>query len=283
MNDALPYGTRPWPQTFWDARAATNFVCGGLGAGLVVATVASGAQGPARVLPLLLGLAIVACGLASVFAELGRPLRAANVVRNPRTSWMTREALVAPLLFAAGFVAATGSEPFAVVAALLALLFVYCQGRMVQAARGIPAWRSPLTPWLMLATSLAEGAGLWLVVAAFTGVASTPVAVGLGLACVARLLLFRAYRRSVDTSISRDASRALDRTARIVVLGGTIAVIVLLVVAAPLATPLSRWALAAAGLAAAVAGVAMKAMILRRASHVQGFALPSMPVRGTSR
>ena len=102
MRDALPYGTRPWPQTFWDARAATNFVCGGLGAGLVVATVASGAQGPARVLPLLLGLGIVACGLASVFAELGRPLRAANVVRNPRTSWMTREALVAPLLFAAG-------------------------------------------------------------------------------------------------------------------------------------------------------------------------------------
>jgi len=54
-------------------------------------------------------------------------------------------------------------------------------------------------------------------------------------------------------------------------------------IAAPLATPLSRWALAAAGLAAVLAGVAMKAVILRGASHVQGFALPSKPVRGTSR
>ena len=93
---------------------------------------------------------------------------------------------------------------------------------MVQAARGIPAWRSPLTPWLMLATSLAEGAGLWLVLAAFTRQGHRRRSPwGSDVACAgAPACVFRAYRRSVDASLSRDASRALDRASRIVLLGG---------------------------------------------------------------
>ena len=43
-------------------------------------------------------------------------------------------------------------------AAALALAFIYCQARMLQAAKGIPAWREPLLVPLMVVTGLAEGA-----------------------------------------------------------------------------------------------------------------------------
>ena len=40
---------------------------------------------------------------------------------------------------------------------------------MLQAAKGIPAWREPLTVPLIVATGLAEGGGLWLLLAAASG------------------------------------------------------------------------------------------------------------------
>ena len=63
--------------------------------------------------------------------------RAINVLFHPRTSWMTREALLAPLLLgcAAAAVLWPALRPLA---ALLALAFLYCRGaRILQAARGI--------------------------------------------------------------------------------------------------------------------------------------------------
>ncbi len=92
------YGPNPWQQTQWDWRAAANFIGGGAGAGLIVLVAVSGAQGPARVAMLLLGLLLVVGGLICVWLEIGRPLRALHVFFNPRTSWMTREAFVAALL-----------------------------------------------------------------------------------------------------------------------------------------------------------------------------------------
>jgi phenylacetyl-CoA:acceptor oxidoreductase subunit 2 len=82
------YGPNPWQQAHWDVRAAANFVCGGMGGGLVVAAALSGARGTALAAPMLAGTALVALGLASVFAELGRPLRAARPRdRRWRTAW----------------------------------------------------------------------------------------------------------------------------------------------------------------------------------------------------
>ena len=92
--------SQPWQQQHWDWRAAGNFICGGAGGGLIVFTalpVATGAAG-SRALLLVAGIALVGIGLLCVWLELGRPLRALNVFRNPRTSWMTREAIAATLL-----------------------------------------------------------------------------------------------------------------------------------------------------------------------------------------
>ena len=54
-------------------------------------------------------------------------------------------------------------------AAALALVFVYCQARILQAAKGIPAWREPLLVPLIVITGVTEGAGLFLLALPFTG------------------------------------------------------------------------------------------------------------------
>ena len=135
----MSFGPNPWQQQSWDWRAAGNFVCGGAGGGLIVCAALSDA--PAGLL--LAGAVLVGLGLGSVWLEIGRPWRAMHVYFNPRTSWMSREAIVAPLLFAA-VAAAWLDVPFMpFIAALLATTFVFCQGRILQAAKGIPAWREP--------------------------------------------------------------------------------------------------------------------------------------------
>jgi phenylacetyl-CoA:acceptor oxidoreductase subunit 2 len=275
---SIPYGPRPWPQSFWDARAAANFACGGMGAGLVVAAALSGARGAGLAVPLVVGLALVACGLLSVFAEVGRPLRAARVIRNPGSSWMSREALVAPLLFACALAGATGRPAFVAAAALLALGFVYCQGRMVHAARGIPAWRAPLVPWLFVATGLAEGFGLWHVVAVFTGARAPWLAVVFGALLVARIVLWRRYRHGLGQALQRDAAAALDRAGRVLLWGGTLLPLALVAPAAVL--PGRPWLAVAGGLAAAAAGAWLKSTLVLRAGHNQGFAIAHLPVRG---
>ncbi|MDE2300286.1 MAG: dimethyl sulfoxide reductase anchor subunit, partial [Burkholderiales bacterium] len=141
----MSYGPAPWQQTQWDLRAAANFVCGGAGSGLIVFAAASGARGLALALLLLGGVALVGTGLLCVWLEIGRPLRALHVLFNPRTSWMTREAFVAMLLVPVALAAAAGLPAFIWPAAALALAFVYCQSRILRAAKGIPTWREP---WL---------------------------------------------------------------------------------------------------------------------------------------
>lgn len=276
-----PYGSNPWQQAHWDARAAANFVWGGMGGGLVVASALSGAGGTALAAPMLVGVALIALGLASVFAEIGRPLRAANVVLNPRTSWMSREALVAPLLIACALATAAGYASLAYAAAVLALLFVYCQGRMVQAGRGIPAWRAPLVPSLFVTTGLAEGTGVWLAIAAWSGGSAPWLIVLLGVLVVLRLALFRTYRRGLGTTLAPAAAAALDAAGRRLAWGGTY-LPVALVAAWAAGVPGGAWLAAAAGLLAAAFGAWFKATLVLRAGHNQGFALPHMPVRGVA-
>ena len=62
------YGPKPWLQRHWDWRAAVNFMLGGSGSGLLVAAALTG---PSRA-TLLLGLGLIAAGLAAVWLEIGR-------------------------------------------------------------------------------------------------------------------------------------------------------------------------------------------------------------------
>jgi phenylacetyl-CoA:acceptor oxidoreductase subunit 2 len=230
---------------------------------------------------LLLGMALIGAGLISVWFEIGRPLRAMNVGFNPFTSWMTRESFAAGLVFALGLAAAwLGSQPLAEAAALAALVFVYCQGRLLQAAKGIPAWRVPALIWLVFTTALAEGAGLLV---ALVALFDTPARGALGyfsLALIARALAWSIYRGGVAKSAVRPALAVLDRAGKILIQFGTIAPLALLLLGL-LAADIARIVVLLAGLAALVTGWQFKFVLITRAAYNQGFALPHLPVRGT--
>lgn len=284
VSAASAFGPNPWQQTSWDWRAAGNFICGGMGTGLLLTSALFARTGVAshwtQIWLLLAGLALVGLGLLCVWLEIGRPLRALHVFINPRTSWMSREAFVGAVLFPAGLAAMLGWSGWLWVTAALALLFLYCQSRMLPAARGIPAWRSGLMSPLFLITGWCEGCGIFLLLGFLHGGVSSAMPIVFVALLVLRLLVWGRYRGSVDDSLAVRARRALDLTGRRLLWLGSVVPLVLLA----LGWLLGAWAqpllLALAGACAAGAGGYLKYMLVTRASFNQGFALTSMPVRG---
>ena len=276
------FGPNPWHQTNWDFRAAFNFIFGGTGAGLLVVAAFSGVSGNALRAEMLLGMALIGAGLISVWFEIGRPLRAMNVGFNPFTSWMTRESFAAGLVFALGLAAAWfASQPLAQAAALAALVFAYCQGRILQAAKGIPAWRVPALIWLVFTTALAEGAGLFTAVAALFGAPASGHALGyFSLALIARALAWSIYRGGAAKATVRAALAVLDRAGKMLIQFGSIGPLALLLVGW-FVPDFARIAVFLAGAGALATGWQFKFLLITRAAYNQGFALPHLPVRGT--
>ncbi|HUX25392.1 MAG TPA: DmsC/YnfH family molybdoenzyme membrane anchor subunit [Burkholderiales bacterium] len=277
----MSFGPNPWHQTNWDFRAAFNFIFGGAGAGLLVAAALSGASGNALRGVILIGMALIGAGLISVWFEIGRPLRAMNVGFNPFTSWMTRESFAAGLVFVLGLAAVwLASHPLAQAAAAAALVFAYCQGRILQAAKGIPAWRVPALIWLIFTTGLTEGAGLFVALVALLDMPARGVLAYFSLALIARALAWSIYRGGAAKGVVRTALAVLDRAGKILIQFGTLAPLALLLVAW-FAPEVGRIAVALAGLAALATGWQFKFVLITRAAYNQGFALPHLPVRGT--
>lgn len=280
----MTYGTHPWLQKSWDARAAGNFIAGGAGAGLMVFVALSGWRGAPAVTLWLIGMALVSVGLTLVWLEIGRPLRALNVFLNPRSSWMSREALVAVMLLALCLLTVLGVAAYSGVVAALALAFVYCQARMLRAANGIVAWRQPLTTPLVLLSALVEGGGLFCVAASAFGAPPRSALVVFAAALLARTLLARAWRRRLGGLWAPRPLQALDAMVAPLWLAGGLVPLALIVLAAALppstATPV-LWGLA--GVLAAAGGVAFKFHLVTRAAFNQGFALTQLPVRGVRR
>ena len=286
----MSYGPRPWQQTVWDWRAAGNFIGGGAGSGLIVYAALSQAQGNAAGFQFACGGVLVAFGLLCVWLEIGRPLRALHVFFNPRSSWMSREAIVATLLLPSAAAAAAGVPGFAAVAALLALAFVGCEGRILKAAKGIPAWRAARIVALIVATALAEGGGLFLLSAPVHRTASLPLLVLDGVGVLVRWASWLGYRRQVAGAIAPRALAALDGAARPLQWAGTLAPLALIAVALALAlmegridAPASMATAALAGLGALVTGAWFKFTLLTRGAYNQGFAITRLPVRGVRR
>jgi len=270
----MSFGPNPWQQTQWDWRAAGNFMGGGAGAGLICFAVFAGTQASWL---LLIGVALVSAGLFCVGLEIGRPLRALRVFVNPRSSWMSREAIAATLLMPAALAAAVGLPGTRWLAGALALAFVYCQSRILYGAKGIPAWREPLVMPLIVLTGLTEGAGLALLLQPAEMFNEMRL---LALACVfalARLGVSWAYRHHLATH----ALAALDAPIRWMQIADAAAALLLLALAATgtVALPL----IASLGLLLAATGAALKYALITRAGFNQGFALVHLPVRGTRR
>jgi phenylacetyl-CoA:acceptor oxidoreductase subunit 2 len=249
-------------QRHWDARAATNFICGGAGSGLLVAAAFVPSTRP---IAILVALALVAAGLGAVWLEIGRKLRAVHVFFNPFTSWMTRESFAALLVFLFGVAFLfVQNRIFLYAAGAAAAAFLYCQARILHAAKGIPAWREPRIVALVVWTGLAEGAGLALL---FT-IDAVPLGLFAG-ALAGRALAWWRYRDAVKLPV-------LAWPGRVLLWLGTA-----LPLAALLLADRFAWAAPAAGIVAFLAGAWLKLALVTRASFKQDFSLPHLPVRGT--
>lgn len=261
-------------QGFWDLRAAGNFIGGGTGSGLLLVSAAAALAGHDVTIPMLAGIGFVMAGLSLVWLEIGKPWRALNVFFHPQTSWMTREGILAgPLaLGTLGFVV-FGHLALLVPVMGLAAGFLYCQARILRAARGIPAWKQPEIVPLIVATGLAEGSGAFL---ALTEASSAWMAVALA-AAILREGAWRGYRRGLVrskapaatlASLSTPVARALD-----VARWGGVALILAGLAAA--AAP-AGWG----GVLLAVSGWGLKALLVTKAAFTRGPTISHTPVRG---
>ena len=288
-------------QTFWDVRAAMNFILGGMSSGLAVAAYAAWGFGgiadaalPWFFLAAAVGMGI---GLVFVFAEIGRRARFLYVLRRPQSSWMTRETYAVAVFCPA--VAADllwPSPTLHAVVALAAVAFLFCQGRILHAAKGIPAWRVDLVPGMLVASGLYEGvalAAIGLAVLSLTGgldladpsrrLAVTALAVGGVLLAGANAALFRAYRLGAEKAgVGPLSRRDIDVIAGRMRWVGHLAPAVLFGAAAIGAgVPGALLALVAGAAGAVAGGVIWKFTLVTRACHQQGFSLPRLPQRGS--
>lgn len=264
-------------QPYWDWRAAGNFALGGSGAGVLVYAAVRGARSLE-----LLGAALVGAGLLCVWFEIGRPWRALNAYRHGATSWMSREATVAPLLLASAFGAAWFDSPgLRWLAAALAVAYVYCQARMLNAGRGIPAWRNPRTVPLLVASGLAEGAGLGILAGGFSRPTALPVWPMALLAALlsARALAFWSYRRALPKvgAPGRTLLRELSGFGRV---SGALDVLALTAALSATADVRIAPLVMASALIAVGSGWALKYSLVLRWSYEQPFTVPMPVARG---
>jgi phenylacetyl-CoA:acceptor oxidoreductase subunit 2 len=272
----------PKQQRNWDWRAAANFICGGAGGSLLFCAAFAGLDLSATRIAVFLGLALIGCGLTCVWFEIGRPWRAMNVYRHFATSWMTREAVVALVVFATGGLALlTGSKLLLILSGACGLGFLYSQARILAANKGIPSWRHPASVPLMISTGLAEGAGFIVGIAAVfsSDPGNTLLFVLLALLAV-RAWCWRRYLAGLTaTGAPVAALKVLESLGpRFHTFGNGLPAVA--VVAMLVGLPGRSLMSLLAGMLVVASGWFLKYTLVRRAAFTQGLAVNHLPVRG---
>ena len=124
----------------------------------------------------VLSLGLIAAGLMASTLHLGNPQRAWRAFSQWRSSWLSREGVMAvvtflPLaasawlsLFAGSYVPALG-----LAGAALSLVTVYCTAMIYASLKSVQAWHTPLTPLCYMLFSLSGGFTLATLFAAAGG------------------------------------------------------------------------------------------------------------------
>jgi len=112
----------------------------------------------------LLALALIAGGLISSTLHLGNPQRAWRALSQWKTSWLSREGVLAILTFIPLTICAYAAifhDRHLVIpgllAAVLSLVTVYCTAMIYGSLKTVQLWSQPLTPVIYLLFSLASG------------------------------------------------------------------------------------------------------------------------------
>ena len=164
---------------------------------------------------LALGFALVSIGLLSSTLHLGKPLRAWRAFSQWRSSWLSREGVLAigcyaPMLWLGVAWWHGQDNPLArVVLAVMSLATVLCTAMIYASLKPIPAWRHVLVLPMYLLFALFTGGLLRLAIGSLFG-AHAPEWAGLA-ALVAAVLLWRlkrAYWRGIDRSGDSPVDRA---------------------------------------------------------------------------
>lgn len=289
-------------QTFWDFRAAMNFTMGGMSTGLIIMAfvayfIGLGGGGPMfpsmtskGLLPFYLAGGVgMAIGLFFVFLEIGRKMRFIYVLLRPHSSWMTRETYAVAVFYPA--LLADLIWPHVALHALVAfsaLVFLYCQGRILHAGKGVPAWRSPFMPWMLIATGLFEGSALlFLLLFQFKGSfdALMVAMFGMILLLPVNALLWQAYRWTARRNgIPALARRELNRiTPYVHGIGHALPAALMFAAYMAESDRTEQFLLAVAAICIVAGGALWKFWVITRACHQQGFALPKMPRRGSGK
>lgn len=127
---------------------------------------------------LTLALALVSFGLISSMVHLGRPERAWRAFSQWRTSWLSREGIVAILtyipsgllwLMSLARIETPTLPVLSVLIAMGAVATVWCTGMIYASLRTIRQWNLRLVPVIYLALSAASGGVLFVLLRAATG------------------------------------------------------------------------------------------------------------------
>ncbi len=157
----------------------------------------------------VLSLSLIGGGLMSSTLHLGNPRRAWRAVSQWRSSWLSREGVMAlvtfvPLTLSAALALFAGrhSLPLGLVGAAMALATVYCTAMIYASLRTVEAWHTPLTPACYVAFSLAGGAILATLFAVSGGADPRLPALGALLLLAAAWAAKRAWKRRVNALVS---------------------------------------------------------------------------------
>jgi len=124
----------------------------------------------------VLALVLIAAGLLSSTLHLRNPQRAWRALSQWRSSWLSREGVMAVLTFIPLTVGAFASlflerylPPVGILGALSSLVTVYCTAMIYASLRSVQGWNTPLTWACYLAFSVAGGLVLASVLSALGG------------------------------------------------------------------------------------------------------------------
>ncbi len=162
---------------------------------------------------LALSLALITAGLLSSTAHLGHPERAWRAVSQWRTSWLSREGVLAVATYLPAGVLGIGWVIFGrteglfalagLVAAILSILTVIATGMIYQSLATIRHWHQPLTTPVYLTLALATGALLLALLLAMFGFGVMTAALVASVLLAAAGFLKLAYWRAVDAAPPR--------------------------------------------------------------------------------